>query len=232
MAETWFYSRQGAPTGPVDESTLRDLIKVGLVTRESLVWKEGMGAWAPAGQFVDLFGGPPPPPKKAPPPLPQYPVPERMPFRSAPPSISPGPTLVRPADVTKAAVAAIAFPVVIVVASIFEAMSQKAPEPEMPDSFVGLAVLGFLGFLIVSAGQITGGIGALTAKGWGQTALVASSAAQIAVFVLLCLVALGIRSKISGPEVLLTFGLNGYVIKTVLSGESAAWFKALGHRRT
>lgn len=231
MAETWFYSRQGTPTGPVDESTLRDLITAGLLTRETMVWTEGMGDWAPAGQVAGLFAGPPPPPKRMPPPLPQNLVPGSMPLRGASPLGSSGPTLERPADVTKAAVAAISFPVVIVVASIFEAMSQKTSEPEMPDSVVGLFVLGFLGFLIASGAQITGGIGALTAKGWSQTVMVASCAAQIALFLLFCLIALETHSKISGKEVLFTLGLNGYVIMTVLSGESAAWFKALGLRR-
>lgn len=51
--------------GPFDMATLQTLVASGMLTPQTLVWKQGMSAWAPAsGQpdLVSLFGTTPPPP--------------------------------------------------------------------------------------------------------------------------------------------------------------------------
>jgi hypothetical protein len=71
----YFVALNNQQAGPFDAARLAELARTGQLTRETLVWKEGMGAWGPAGQIqelVALFGGPPPIPPGggAPPPLP------------------------------------------------------------------------------------------------------------------------------------------------------------------
>lgn len=60
----------GQSTGPFDMNALRQQVQSGQLTRDSLVWKEGMANWAPAGQVPELsslFGAMPPPIPPAPP---------------------------------------------------------------------------------------------------------------------------------------------------------------------
>lgn len=75
MASAWFYSNGSEQYGPVTDEELKALVKDGKLTRERLVWKEGMPAWTPAGQVPGLFvtppllhdtAAPPPLPKSAP----------------------------------------------------------------------------------------------------------------------------------------------------------------------
>lgn len=54
----------GQQTGPYDTNALRQQISSGRITRETLVWAEGMANWTPAGQVAELsslFGSVPPP---------------------------------------------------------------------------------------------------------------------------------------------------------------------------
>ena len=54
-------------TGPFEPATLKQKAQAGELTRDTLVWREGMGQWTPAGQVADLqglFAGPPPLPPK------------------------------------------------------------------------------------------------------------------------------------------------------------------------
>lgn len=54
----------GQQAGPYDMATLQQMVASQQVTRESLVWKQGMDNWAAAGQvpeFNNLFGSVPPP---------------------------------------------------------------------------------------------------------------------------------------------------------------------------
>jgi membrane protease subunit (stomatin/prohibitin family) len=54
----------GKQGGPFDAATLQSQIQAGQVSRETLVWKQGMAAWAPAGQVPELsnlFAAVPPP---------------------------------------------------------------------------------------------------------------------------------------------------------------------------
>jgi uncharacterized RDD family membrane protein YckC len=41
----WYYAEGGRQIGPVEESALDDLVRQGVVRDETLVWREGMGAW-------------------------------------------------------------------------------------------------------------------------------------------------------------------------------------------
>jgi uncharacterized RDD family membrane protein YckC len=41
----WYYAEGGKQLGPIEESELDDLVRQGVVRDETLVWREGMGAW-------------------------------------------------------------------------------------------------------------------------------------------------------------------------------------------
>ncbi|MBL0225088.1 MAG: SPFH domain-containing protein [Geobacteraceae bacterium] len=59
-----FVAVNGQQTGPFDLAVLQQMARSGQLTRDSLVWKQGMAAWAAAGQVPDLtavFEAVPPP---------------------------------------------------------------------------------------------------------------------------------------------------------------------------
>lgn len=67
-AGAFFVGVNGQQTGPFDPAALAQMIRSGQLTRESLVWREGMPNWSAAGAVADLaslFGpaGPPPLPR-------------------------------------------------------------------------------------------------------------------------------------------------------------------------
>jgi hypothetical protein len=54
----------GAQAGPFGIDALRGHVSGGQLTRETLVWKQGMPAWTPAGEVPELaplFAAAPPP---------------------------------------------------------------------------------------------------------------------------------------------------------------------------
>ncbi len=54
----------GSQQGPFNPDTLRQMVQQGTLTRDTLVWKQGMGAWTKAGDVADLknlFDSMPPP---------------------------------------------------------------------------------------------------------------------------------------------------------------------------
>ncbi len=57
----------GAPQGPFGTDALRERAAAGALTRDSLVWTDGMAAWTPAGEVAELSGMF----ASTPPPLPQ-----------------------------------------------------------------------------------------------------------------------------------------------------------------
>ena len=60
----FFVAVNGQQSGPFDMSVLQQMVSAGQVTRESLVWKQGMAAWSAAGQVSEvsgLFAAAPPP---------------------------------------------------------------------------------------------------------------------------------------------------------------------------
>lgn len=59
-----FVALNGQQSGPFDLPALQQLVQSGQLTRETLVWKQGMAAWSPAGSVAELtqvFGSVPPP---------------------------------------------------------------------------------------------------------------------------------------------------------------------------
>jgi len=60
----FFVAIGGQQAGPFDAGTLGGQVRSGALTRETLVWCDGMAAWSPAGSVADLaplFAGMPPP---------------------------------------------------------------------------------------------------------------------------------------------------------------------------
>ena len=54
----------GAQQGPFNADTLRQMVQQGSLTRDTLVWKQGMGAWTKASDVPDfkaIFDSAPPP---------------------------------------------------------------------------------------------------------------------------------------------------------------------------
>ncbi|GAB4135276.1 MAG: SPFH domain-containing protein [Bacteroidia bacterium] len=65
----YYIAVNGQQQGPYDENTFRGMIQSGSVTRETLVWKNGMAGWLAAAQVPELanmFGVVPPPPPPPP----------------------------------------------------------------------------------------------------------------------------------------------------------------------
>src|SRR6185436_19461131 len=63
-AAQWFAAFGGQQSGPFDASALQGHATGGRLTRETLVWRNGMANWTPAGQVQELaglFGQVPPP---------------------------------------------------------------------------------------------------------------------------------------------------------------------------
>jgi hypothetical protein len=61
-AATYFVAIDGKQTGPFDLQTLASQAATGRLTRETLVWTQGMAQWTAAGQVLaDLFANVPPP---------------------------------------------------------------------------------------------------------------------------------------------------------------------------
>ncbi len=59
----YFCVVNGAQAGPFDIPTLAQRVARGELTRDSLVWKNGMANWSPAAsvpELASLFAGPPP----------------------------------------------------------------------------------------------------------------------------------------------------------------------------
>lgn len=64
VAETFHVVVNGQQSGPFDMGTLQQMISKNQISKESLVWKQGMAAWTAAGQVTsinNLFGSVPPP---------------------------------------------------------------------------------------------------------------------------------------------------------------------------
>jgi hypothetical protein len=62
--KTFHVAEGGQPTGPFALSELKRRIEAGELTRASLVWTQGMSAWASAesvAEIAHLFGATPPP---------------------------------------------------------------------------------------------------------------------------------------------------------------------------
>jgi hypothetical protein len=63
-AVTYFVAVNGQQTGPYDLNALRQMAAQGQITKDTLVWKQGMAQWSAAGaqgDLIDIFGAVPPP---------------------------------------------------------------------------------------------------------------------------------------------------------------------------
>lgn len=64
QAMAFFVAVNGQQSGPFDMNTLQNMVSQNQLTRETLVWRQGMTAWLAAGQVAELssiFGSVPPP---------------------------------------------------------------------------------------------------------------------------------------------------------------------------
>lgn len=77
MNVQWYYSEGGQRRGPVPAEQLKNLIAAGNVKPDTLVWKQGMAQWTPAGQVAELQQQEPPPLPGEPPPIPGVARPRR-----------------------------------------------------------------------------------------------------------------------------------------------------------
>ena len=68
----YFVAVNGQQQGPYDMPTLQQMVQKGTLTKETMVWKNGMAAWTAAGQVQELSSVFPavPPPMPPPPPTP------------------------------------------------------------------------------------------------------------------------------------------------------------------
>lgn len=73
---SWFYQRETEQIGPVGFDELRRLADTGAITRDTLVWSEGMEQWQPASTIENLFFAPPPVPGAGTPQPPGAPQPQ------------------------------------------------------------------------------------------------------------------------------------------------------------
>lgn len=55
-APQWFAAMGGKQAGPFDQEALRGHAALGEITRDTLVWREGMSGWTKAGEVGDLAG--------------------------------------------------------------------------------------------------------------------------------------------------------------------------------
>ncbi len=64
-SESQFYAAlDGSKAGPYDQATLKNMVTAGRITKDTLVWKQGMANWTAAGlvaEFANLFDAVPPP---------------------------------------------------------------------------------------------------------------------------------------------------------------------------
>jgi hypothetical protein len=64
QGKPFFAAIGGQQAGPFDDAALAEQVRAGKITRETLVWSEGMADWTAAGEVeavAKLFGAAPPP---------------------------------------------------------------------------------------------------------------------------------------------------------------------------
>ena len=54
--KVWYYAKEGEQLGPITETDMRGLLASGQLSPEAMIWKQGMGNWAPARSIHALWG--------------------------------------------------------------------------------------------------------------------------------------------------------------------------------
>ncbi|BDC52525.1 hypothetical protein F183_A48400 [Bryobacterales bacterium F-183] len=85
---SWYYADNGRQAGPIDDATLDNMIRLGSIKQDTLVWKEGMANWQPLST-VRPAAAPAPPPPAAPYTPPPAAAPQQQPYTPAPPQQDP-----------------------------------------------------------------------------------------------------------------------------------------------
>ena len=63
MSKDWYYAVEGTSNGPVSEAELQELVAVGTIRSDTLVWQEGMEDWLPYTRAQGTQGSAPLPPQ-------------------------------------------------------------------------------------------------------------------------------------------------------------------------
>ncbi len=100
MSGNYFFSIRGKAEGPLDEQAVREHIAAGRISRDTLVWRDGMSGWQAlreVGELVELYGPvlegaprPPPLPQETPATPPPLPGDASMAGSTAAPAPAPG----------------------------------------------------------------------------------------------------------------------------------------------
>ena len=53
-SEDYYIAMDQKPVGPFDKNQLQEFVKIGSITRQTLVWKQGMQNWLAAGDVIEL----------------------------------------------------------------------------------------------------------------------------------------------------------------------------------
>lgn len=205
MAPTsWYYVDGGQQQGPVDVEELGRMLRAGRLTRETLVWGEGLGDWQAAGAVPGLatYLAPSAPPAPRP-----RPAPPTRPAAAAIPASRPsrGAGFARPALITLLAVLNLLGAVFMLIAAVFGLVGAVSGTERLP-GIVMAVCFGLLGALYLAAG-----IGLWQLKGFGRRIQIA--------FAIIGLLGIPIGTLISA---LLLYYLTRPGIKLLFSGRSAA----------
>lgn len=63
MSTDWYYAVEGNSHGPVTQAEFEQLVSVGTIRSDTLVWQEGMEDWLPYGRAAGADAGAPIPPR-------------------------------------------------------------------------------------------------------------------------------------------------------------------------
>ncbi len=47
----WYYADEGVQVGPLTETEFEDLVRIGKITDETIVWRDGLSEWQPYGRI-------------------------------------------------------------------------------------------------------------------------------------------------------------------------------------
>ncbi|WP_298858598.1 DUF805 domain-containing protein [uncultured Sulfitobacter sp.] len=63
MSKDWYYAVEGTSNGPISEVELKELVAVGTIRSDTLVWQEGMADWLPYARAQGTQSAEPLPPR-------------------------------------------------------------------------------------------------------------------------------------------------------------------------